>query len=192
MVHTDQRPPIKSERPYVYVDASSNYSQVSTLLKAYDDREGLTVIDGAGNRPHLDLWLAQTVDLVLIPVTNSSEDVRCALADLSRMSDPRVYLIVNKWPANYLVRMVMQRYMESLPASRVAGRLPEVGAVRGFLEDTPWHTPPTRVGNLARHFYRVVQSTLRRHETYPLPAEGTAGAGTAAPRRSAMVARPAS
>jgi len=169
MVHTDQRPPIKAKRPYEYVDASINYSQVSTLLKSSEARGGLMVIDGAGNRPHLDIWLARTVDLVLVPVTNSPEDVRCALADLTRMADPRVYAVINKWPSNALVRMVMQRYLEPLPDSRIAGRLPEVGAARSFLEDREWQTPPTRVTNLARQGYRLVLSTLLRHRTYPLP-----------------------
>jgi hypothetical protein len=169
MVHTDQRPPIKAKRPYEYVDASINYSQVSTLLKSSESRGGLMVIDGAGNRPHLDIWLARTVDLVLVPVTNSPEDVRCALADLIRMADPRVYAIINKWPSNALVRVVMQRYLEPLPASRVAGRLPEVGATRSFLEDREWQTPPTRVTNLARQAYRLVLNSLLRHRTYPLP-----------------------
>ena len=175
MVHTDQRPSINAKRPYAYVDASTNYTQVSALVNADDDRDGITVIDGAGNRPHLDIWLAHTVDLVLIPVTNSSEDVRCALADLTRIGDPRVNVIVNKWPANSLVRMVMQRYIEPLPEARVIGRLPEVGALRSFLEDVPWHTPPTKVGNVARHFYRLVHNALRRCEAYPLPSKGRIG-----------------
>jgi hypothetical protein len=51
MVHNDQRPPIKAKRPYEYVDASINYSQVSTLLKSCEARGGLMVVDGAGNRP---------------------------------------------------------------------------------------------------------------------------------------------
>lgn len=178
MVHTDQRPPIKSKRPYEYVDASGNYSQVSSLVKSREDRDGLMVIDGAGNRPHLDIWLARTVDMALIPVTNSPEDVRCALADLTRIGDPRVYVLINKWPSNSLVRLVMQRYIETLPGPRIAGRLQEVGAVRNFLEDAAWRTPATKVGNLARHFYRLVQGALLRHETYPLPGRGVAGPGT--------------
>jgi len=172
MVHTDQRPPIRARRPYEYVDASANYSRVSSLLKANEERDGLMVIDGAGNRPHLDIWLARTVDLVLIPVTNSPEDVRCAFADLTRVADPRVYVIINKWPANALVRAVMQRYIDNIPASRVAGRLPEVGAARTLLEDRVWQTPSTKVNNLARRFYRLVHSKVVRRTTYPLPSSG--------------------
>jgi len=172
MVHTDQRAPIRARRPYEYVDASANYSHVSSLLRANEERDGLMVIDGAGNRPHLDIWLARTVDLVLIPVTNSPEDVRCALADLTRIADPRVYVIINRWPANALVRAVMQRYIDHIPVSRVAGRLPEVGAVRTLQEDNVWQTPSTKVNNLARRFYRLVHSNVVRRKTYPLPSFG--------------------
>ncbi|MDJ0891487.1 MAG: hypothetical protein QNK18_09895 [Gammaproteobacteria bacterium] len=169
MAHTDQRPPIKSERPYEYLDASDNFSRVISAVKANRDRDGLMVIDGAGNRPHQDAWITRSVDMVLIPVTNSPEDVRCALADLTRLADPKVYVVVNRWPTNSLVRAVMQRYIKPLPTSRFAGRLPEVGAMRALLEDTAWRTPPTKVNNLARQFYRLADGTLTRHQTYPLP-----------------------
>ena len=169
MVHTDQRAPIKSVRPYECVDASENFSRVIAAVKARENREGLLVIDGAGNRPHQDTWITRSVDLVLVPVTNSPEDVRCALADLTRLADPRVYLVLNRWPSNSLVRAVMQRYIEPLPPTRLAGRLAEVGAVRSLLEDTTWQTPPTKVNNLARQLYRLAVSAITRHQTYPLP-----------------------
>jgi hypothetical protein len=178
MVHTDQRPPIRGERPYEYLDASSNYSQVAGLIRTRADGDGLLVIDGAGNRPHVDNWLAATVDLVLVPVTNSAEDVRCALNDLSRIASPKAYLVINRWPANRLVRIVMQRYVDQLPASRVIGTLPEVGALRHLLDDGGWHTPPTKVRSLARRLFRMVyrrlQATTDRvvvHDDEPIAIE---------------------
>ena len=167
MVHTDQRPPIKGERPYQYLDASANYSQVVTLIRQSENDEGLLVVDGAGNRPHVDLWVARSVDLVLVPVTNSAEDVRCAMNDLSRFANPNAHIVVNRWPANRLVRMVMQRYVDQLPASRVIGKLPEVGAMRHFLDDGEWHTPPTKVNNAARRLYRMVNTMLEGFEDEP-------------------------
>lgn len=167
MVHTDQRPPVKALRPYRYMDASANYSQVTTLIREHGDDDGLLVIDGAGNRPHVDLWVARTVDLVLVPVTNSAEDVRCALNDLSRFSNPNARIVVNRWPANRLVRMVMQRYVDLLPPSRIIGKLPEVGAMRHFLDDSKWHTPPTKVNNAARRLFRMVNTMLEGFEDEP-------------------------
>ncbi len=161
MVHTDQRPPVKSTRPYEYLDASANYSLVTQLIRDRADQEGVMVIDGAGNRPHVDLWVTRTVDLVLIPVTNSAEDVRCAMNDLARFANPKARLLVNRWPANRLVRMVIQRYADRLPESRIIGRLPEVAAVRQFLDDGEWRKPSTRVNNLSRQLYRMIHVVLQ-------------------------------
>ncbi len=161
MVHTDQRPPVKSVRPYEYLDASANYSLVTQLIRDRASEQGVMVIDGAGNRPHVDLWVTRTVDLVLIPVTNSAEDVRCAMHDLSRFANPKARLVINRWPSNRLVRMVVQRYADQLPASRVIGRLSEVSALRRFLDDGPWSRPPTRVNNLSRQFYRLVHAAMQ-------------------------------
>jgi chromosome partitioning protein len=167
MVHTDHRPPVKSRRPYEYLDASANYARAIQLIRERNGRSGLLVIDGAGNRPHVDLWVARSVDLALIPVTNSAEDVRCALDDLARFANPHAYVIINRWPANRLVRLVMQRYVERLPQSRVAGHLPEIGAMRLFLDDGEWHTPPTKVGNAARRLFRTVSGVLESLEAQP-------------------------
>jgi hypothetical protein len=161
MVHTDQRPPVKGTRPYEYLDASANYSLVTQLIRDRADEDGVMVIDGAGNRPHVDLWVTRTVNLVLIPVTNSAEDVRCAMSDLSRFANPKARLVVNHWPSNRLVRMVIQRYADQLPGSRIIGRLPEVAAVRQFLEDGEWRKPSTRVNNLSRQLYRMTHAVLQ-------------------------------
>lgn len=174
LVHTDQRPPVKGGRPYEYVDCSRNYAQITKLIKDRADQDGFLIIDGAGNRPHLDIWLTGSMDLVLVPVTNSAEDVRCALQDLARFDDPRVRVVVNRWPANRLVRMVMQRYVNELPDSRIAGLLPEVGGVRVFLEDRDWETPGTKVNNQARRMFRLVEQNLDTVAAMP-PFDKNAG-----------------
>lgn len=173
-VHTDHRPPLKQSRPYKYVDCSKNFSQIAKLIKAHQGQEGYLIIDGAGNRPHLDLWLTQSMDLVLIPVTNSAEDVRCAWQDLIRFNDERVRIVINRWPANRMVRLVMQNYIAELPERRVAGKIPEVGGVRVFLEDRNWRTPPTKVNNQARRVFRMTEQLLQvsSREEPPLAAAG--------------------
>jgi len=172
MVHTEQRPPVKGSRPYRYLDASANYSLVTSLIRDHADEQGFMVIDGAGNRPHVDLWVTRTVDLVLIPVTNSAEDVRCALNDLSRFADPRVLVLINRWPANRLVRMVLQKYVDQLPESKVLGHVPEVGAMRRFLDDGEWRTPPTKVSNFSRRLFRLVNEALERRGVAPVVVAG--------------------
>lgn len=164
LVHTDQRPPVKGERPYRYLDASGNYAQVSGLIRDHQARDGLMVIDGAGNRQHVDLWVARSADLVLVPVTNNAEDVRCAMYDLTRLANPKAHIVINRWPANRMVRLVMQRYVDKLPESLLLGKMPEVGALRHFLDDADLHTPPTKVGNAARHLYRLVQGKMEELE----------------------------
>jgi len=170
LVHTDNREPLKHQRPYQYVDGRDNYSQINELIRMRRADDGLLVIDGAGNRSHLDIWMTKAADLVLVPVTNSPEDVRCALSDLARIADSRVRVVINKWPSNRFVRLVMARYISVLPESRIAGRLNEVGAVRVFLEDAPWVTPVTKVNTLARRFYGLVDSLLAAQRAQSVPA----------------------
>ncbi len=154
------REAIKRPRPYSYVDCSKNTSQITKLIEHYTEQPGFLVIDGAGHRPHLALWLTRSMGLVLIPVTNSAENVRCALQDLARFDNERVRVIVNGWPANRLVRLVMQGYVEALPQHRLAGRLSEIGSMRVFLEDAEWRIPPGKVINQARRLFRLVEKRL--------------------------------
>ena len=62
-----------------------------------------------GNRPQQDTGITRRVDLVLVPGTKSPEDVRGAITDLTRLAEPRVLVVVNRWPTNSLVRPVMQQ-----------------------------------------------------------------------------------
>jgi hypothetical protein len=44
-------------------------------MGAVVNEDGLCIIDSDGNRPDFDRWIADSVDLVLIPVTPDPEGV---------------------------------------------------------------------------------------------------------------------
>ena len=58
----------------------------------------LYIIDSAGNRPEFDNWIAQYVDLVLIPVMPDPEDVKEAIIqmDLLESQDAQNVLLLHQ------------------------------------------------------------------------------------------------
>ena len=82
LMHTDNREPLKvNGRPYMYYDARDPKT-LQTLVDEAINADGLCIIDSAGNRPEFDKWIAQYVDLVLIPVMPDPEDVKEALVQM--------------------------------------------------------------------------------------------------------------
>ena len=66
-MHTDDLIPLTVQgRPYMYYDARKPEA-LQTLISAALNEDGLCVIDSGGNRPEFDTWIAESVDLVLVP-----------------------------------------------------------------------------------------------------------------------------
>ncbi len=167
-MHTDNRPPIEVHgRPYAYYDARDPKTLV-TLIDAAMNSDGLTIIDSGGNRPDFDKWIAESVDLVLIPVTPDPDSVSEGLAHLARLETAgakNVRFIINIYPSGQTERDYVDRtFFAKLPAEKIMGRVGKVEAIRTLrIADTkeqPFQTPPSRLNNFARALYHQVQELL--------------------------------
>lgn len=165
LCHTDNREPISvNGRPYAYYDARKPET-LQTLASAALNSDGLFIIDGGGNRPAFDAWIAQAVDLVVIPVSPDPEDVHEALrhADAMRQAGAeQVGYLVNKYPSNHFERDFIFKYLDQIPADQIIGKVGEVKAVRTLREpDEPeFQTPVSKVNNFSRTVYRLISSAM--------------------------------
>ena len=85
----------------MYYDAREPKT-LQTLIDSAINTDGLCIIDSAGNRPEFDKWIAQYVDLVLIPVMPDPEDVKEALVQMDVLESQgaqNVRYLINNYPA---------------------------------------------------------------------------------------------
>lgn len=162
-VHTDDREPLKTDyRPYGYYDCRDVEKLVSLSQSAvYQD--GLFIVDGGGNRQTFDWSYIDSMDLVIIPITPSAEDIRVSLNYFNELNYDNAYFVINRYPSNANEkRYVDNKYISQLPADRILHYIPEIKMSRILLDDddSPFETPPTRVNNIARAFYRNVKDAL--------------------------------
>ena len=127
--------------------------------------DGLCIIDSAGNRPEFDKWIAQYVDLVLIPVMPDPEDVKEALVQMDVLESQgaqNVRYLINNYPSGRVERRYVERYLRQIPLEKAMGWIGSVKALRTLREndDPTFQTPPTRVNNLSRSLYRQVRDAL--------------------------------
>ena len=171
LLHTDNRDPLKvNGRPYMYYDARKPET-LQTLVAAAINTEGLCIIDSAGNRPAFDAWIAQSVDLVLIPVMPDPEDVKEALVQMDVLEShgaQHVRYIINNYPSSKMERQYVARYLSQIPREKTMGWVGSVKAIRTLREndDPTFQTPLSRVNNLSRNLYRQVRDALnnQRHD----------------------------
>lgn len=168
LMHTDKRDPITVQgRPYLYYDARTP-EKLTTLVEAAINQDGLCIIDGGGNRPKFDNWIAKSVDLVLIPVTPDQEATQLAMFDRERMIDNgagQCLYLLNNVSTNAKARAFDQSiFYDQLESDLIAGEIKSLAAVRrlNIPDAQPFSTPPTNLNNLSRHFYRMVDDILRK------------------------------
>ena len=165
LMHTDNREPLKvNGRPYMYYDAREPET-LQMLVKAAINTDGLCIIDSAGNRPEFDKWIAQYVDLVLIPVMPDPEDVKEALVQMNVLESQgaqNVRYLINNYPSGKVERQYVERYLSQIPLEKAMGWIGSVKAIRTLREndDPTFQTPPSRVNNLSRSLYRQVRDAL--------------------------------
>ena len=148
----------------MYYDARDP-GTLQTLVSAAVNTDGLCIIDSAGNRPEFDQWIAQYVDLVLIPVMPDPEDVKEALVQMAVLESQgaqNVRYIINNYPSGKVERQYVARYLGQIPLDKTMGFIGSVKAIRTLREnDNPtFQTPPSRVNNLSRNLYRQVRDAL--------------------------------
>jgi len=166
LMHTDNREPIRVQgRPYLYYDARTPET-LATLVESAVNQDGLCIIDGGGNRPEFDNWIASAVDLVLIPVSPDQESATLAISDRERMlksgaTDCRY--ILNNVSTNAKARAFDQTaFYDQLDQDLILGEVKAVAAVKrlGIPDQEPFSTPPSNLNKLSRVFYDLVSKNL--------------------------------
>ena len=131
LMHTDNREPLKvNGRPYMYYDAREPKT-LQTLIDSAINTDGLCIIDSAGNRPEFDKWIAQYVDLVLIPVMPDPEDVKEALVQMDVLESQgaqNVRYLINNYPSGRVERRYVERYLRQIPLEKAMGWIGSVKA----------------------------------------------------------------
>ena len=157
-MHTDNRPPIEvNGRPYAYYDARDP-KILTTLIEAAMNNDGLCITDSGGNRPDFDQWIADSVDLVIIPVTPDPEAVSEGLEHMKRLEDAganNIRFFINMYPSGRTEREYVSReFLSRIPLEKIMGKIGEVRAIRTLrMADNPkWQTPPSRLNNMTRNF----------------------------------------
>lgn len=165
--HTDDREPMKVDgRPYAYIDGRE-LERLSSVMGSLMNNDGFCIIDGGGNRPEFDKWIADAVDLVLIPVTADEEAVDLAIETMETMEKVGVkharYLL-NMTSTNRYSRLYdFENFFSKLDSRKIAGELKRVDAVKRLRisdEKAPFPTPPSNVNNLSRALHRIVDDAI--------------------------------
>ncbi len=166
LMHTDDRDPIAvNGRPYMYYDARKPKT-LATLIEAAVNNDGFCIIDSGGNRKDFDIWIAESVDLVLMPVIPDPEAVSMAIQHMEELEEygaKNVRFILNTVSGNKNERLRDDReYFSKLPEDKIIGKINRVAAVKRLRESDiePFETPPSNVNNLSRNLYFTVLSTL--------------------------------
>ena len=179
LFHTDDREPMKVDgRPYAYIDGR-DLERLSTVMGSLINNDGFCIIDGGGNRPEFDKWIAEAVDLVLIPVNADEEAVQLAIATMERLEKQGIT------HARYILNMVSPNknerlydfaaFFSKLDSKKIAGSVKRVSTVKRLRmsdENSPFPTPPSNVNNLSRALHGIVDVALENLEILDIELEG--------------------
>ena len=174
LFHTDNRDPMEVEgRPYAYIDGR-NPETLSTMIGGLLNNDGVCIVDGGGNRPDVDLWLAEHMDLVLIPVMADTESVNLAIETMTRIEEKglkNARYILNMVSTNEKARLFdFTNFFDRLETEKIAGQIKRMDGVKRLSMpdiENPFPTPPSNVNNLSRSMWRLVNETLQNMEETP-------------------------
>lgn len=178
LMHTDDREPMAVDgRHYGYIDARDPET-LSRVMGSMVNSNGICVIDGGGNRPKFDEWIAEAVDLVLIPVTADTEAVDLAIETMERLERAEVKhvrYILNMVSTNEKSRLRDFRlYFSKLDSEKIIGQIKEATAVKRLREPDDveaFTTLPSNINNLARLMYDTVAAELQPRPSPRLDVE---------------------
>ncbi len=163
--HTDNRSPmVTNGRPYKYYDAREP-DYLKSIIKSAQNKKGILIIDGGGNRTIFDKWVAPCMDLMIIPITPDPEDIVLTLeyaSYLIKSGVDNICYLINKYPSNSYERKFVQGYIDSIPENMIIGRLKEMKAIRTLRQsdESKFGTPIARVNNFSKDVYNIVKEKL--------------------------------
>ena len=127
----------------------------------------LCIIDSAGNRPEFDNWIAQYVDIVLIPVMPDPEDVKEALVQMDVLESQgaqNVRYLINNYPSGNVKRQFVERYLSRIPLEKAwVGSVRSVKAIRTLrrVMIRRFRHHPRMSTTCPRSLYRRVRDALK-------------------------------
>lgn len=170
LFHTDNREPMTTEqRPYAYIDGR-DANTLETVISSLLNSDGVIIVDGGGNRPEIDMWLAEHMDLVLIPVMADTESVNLGIETMQRLEGQGINnarYILNMVSTNEKARLYdFEHFFSRLDKEKIAGQVKRMDAVKRLsmpdAPDRPFQTPPSNVNNLSRSLSQIVDNTLEK------------------------------
>lgn len=182
LCHTDDREPMKVVgRPYAYIDGRKR-ENLATIMESLMNGDGFCIIDGGGNRPEFDQWIAEAVDLVLIPVTADEEAVELANKTMARLEKQGIH------HARFLLNVVSTNskrraydfenyYSDIVKKDLIIGQIKDVSAVDRLRKSdakSPFPTPPANVNNLSRYMHSLVDKALEGMQQQATEGEAVA------------------
>ena len=168
LFYTDTGEAIQTQgRPYNYYSANTKAKLAEEVATIAND-DGILIIDSGGNRHDFDAFIAEFIELVLIPVTPDSEDIKRALSHAQHMKQAganNIKFVVNKMPSlKASARVKADRHINKLPDALILCTIPIRSAIGDLRDDdiADFKTPSTPVNNLSRALYDSVILELEK------------------------------
>ncbi len=135
------------------------------MIEFAHSKKGLFIIDGGGNRTEVDTWIAPLMDLLLIPITPDRDSVKQAIRDYDLMKDAggsNIHYLINRFPSNRFERSSIKKILSDIDDDDILCVIPEVKSIRVLVNDDEkdFHTPATKLNNLARSFFKNVMKKI--------------------------------
>ncbi len=166
--HTDMREPMTvKDRPYGYLDVRNDVD-LENVVGKLEDKEGLIIIDGGGNRSDFDEWISEYVDLVIIPITANTESVeqgQLLMQHLNNKGIDHVRFLINMESTNPMSKKFdNDHYFSKIDPNLIMGGIKRVEAVKQLQipDEESFQTPPSHVNNLSRTMFDIVVEALMK------------------------------
>ena len=150
------------DRPYRYYDCT-DISKLSSLAEKAEGKEGLFVVDGQANRPDFDAWIANSVDIILVPIMRDQASVKFGMDMLKKHKN--AYSILSEFPGNpkeaeaYLKEITEYGYSDK----RELFKMPKIAKLSAFISDDhngAFSTPSTAISGACRNLFLATREKL--------------------------------
>ena len=162
-IHTDDKKPIKINRPYHYFDCREPEQLVNKVNEIVNSGiPGVVVIDGGAGRKGNDEWFSKKTNLIVIPVDLSQGGVREAISTSLLVTENGgnfVFIIPNCPSENSMGKKDKWFIGEIAKNGPVAAKIPPIKSIRDLDEDDAdgqFITPQTSVNKAARNLYTAL------------------------------------
>lgn len=159
-LHSDDKEPLIVNRPYHYFDCRTSKKiddKVSEIMHSGED--GIVIIDGGAGRKGLDKWLAERVDLIVIPVDLTRNGVLEAIktSEMVSQNGGKFAFIIPSRASEDSLSLDDKTYVDKVAKhGDIAAYVRQVRAIRKLDDDDidgKFKTPPTAVNKASKDLY---------------------------------------